>query len=430
MQTQVEKIDGNRVRIQIEVEPAVLDQALEQAYRKLVKDVAIPGFRRGRVPRRILENYIGREPVYKEAVDMVVPQAYQEAVAQENVAPVSQPEVEIVQMEEGQPFVFQATVEVKPEVTLGQYKDLVVERPQIEATEAQVEEQLRLLQQRYARLDVVEDGQVAAGDLVTMDFYGTVDGETLPGGNVENYTLEVGKDQFMPGFAEQLVGARPGEEREISVYLPQDDPNEALAGKKVIFQVTIKEVKRPVFSDLDDDFARDVSEFDTLNELKEDIRRRLYERAEAQAQDKMRQVLLDMAARNASLDIPPSMVQRQAEAARGELEAQLRAQGLTMEDYLSFIGISEEELRRRLAAEAEQGLRQHLVLEAIAAQENILVAEDELEQEIAGLAKNYNRSPEEVRRDLAEQGSLETIPHNLKIRKALDLIVAHSQIKE
>lgn len=430
MQTQVEKIDGNRVRIQIEVEPAVLDRALERAYRKLAKQVTIPGFRRGKVPRRILENYIGREPIYNEALDMVVPQAYQEAVAQGNVEPVSQPEVEIVQMEEGQPFVFKATVEVKPEVTLGQYKGLVVERPQIEVTEAQVEEQLRLLQQRYARLEAVEDASVAVGDVVTIDFRGTVDGQTFPGLDAENYTLEVGRDQFMPGFTEQLVGARQGEEREIRVHLPQDYPNESLAGKEVVFQVSIKEVKRPVLSELDDEFARDVSEFDTLEELKNDIRRRLRERAETEAREKMRQELAEMAARNATLQIPPSMVQRRVEAAVRDLEARLRVQGITLNDYLKLTGSSEEELRERYAAEAEQGLRQQLVLEAIAKEENIQVTEAEIEEEIAGLAKNHNRSLDEVRRELAERGALEIIADNLKVRKALDLIVAHSHQKE
>ncbi|TDA70029.1 MAG: trigger factor [Clostridia bacterium] len=430
MQTQVEKIDGSRVRIQIEVEPTVLDQALERAYRKLVKQVAVPGFRRGKVPRRVLENYIGREPIYTEAVDMVVPEAYKEAVAQGNVEPVGQPELEIVKMEEGQPFVFTATVEVKPEVTLGQYKGLAVERPQIEVTEARVEEQLRLLQQRYARMEAVEEGFVAEGDLVTLDFHGTVDGQTFPGADAENYTLEVGKDRFMPGFAEQLVGARPGEEREIRVHLPQDYVNETLAGKEVIFRVTIKEVKRPVLSDLDDEFARDVSEFDTLEELKEDIRKRLYERAEAQAREKTRQQLAEMAAQNATLEIPPAMVQMQVEAAVRDLQARLQTQGLTLEDYLKLTDTSEEEMRQAFAVEAEQRLRRRLVLEAIAREENIQVIETEMEQEIAGLVKNDNRAPDAVRRELAEQGVLDILEENLKVSKALDFLVAQSQEKE
>lgn len=425
MQTQVEKLDKARVALQVEVDPEQVDAALHRAYQKLVRQVNIPGFRRGKVPRRVFESYVGKASLYNEALDEIIPQAYQQAVEENNVEPVAQPELEVVQMEEGQPLIFKATVAVKPEVELGEYKGLEIEKPPVEVTEEEVTAELQALQRRYAKLVPVEEGEVVPGDMILIDFHGQVEGSSFPGGDGENYPLEVGAGNLIAGFEEQLVGARGGETREVRVSYPQDYAAGELAGKEAVFQVTVKEIKRPEYAAVDDDFAQDVSEFATLQELKDDIRRRLGEAKEEQVANDMRRQIVEKAVEQAVIEIPESMIAIQVDAAMASLEHTLKQQDLSLAEYLEIRKLKEEELREQYREGVIRDIRQELALEAIAKKENISVSEAEIEEEINRTAQKYHQDADQIRLDLGEAG-IEMVRKNLLARNTIDFLLAYA----
>ncbi len=430
MKATAEKLEKNTVVLDVEVDADRLTKAMDQAYRKLVKQVNIPGFRKGKAPRVIFENYVGKAALYNEAVEIVIPDAYMQAVKDTGVEPISQPEVELLQVEEGKPVRFKATVRVKPEVELGRYTGLQVTKPKVEVTEQDVESELKKLQERHAQLVHLEEGTVENGDIAVIDYTGRKDGEEFASGKGTDYSLEIGSKTFVPGFEEQLVGAAVGETRDITVTFPEDYPNDELKGREVVFTVTVKGIKRKKLAELDDEFAKDVSEFDTLEELKDNLRQKLQEAAAEQAKHQVNREAVRQAVDNAQVDIPEEMIDARVNEMVANMERRLMTQGLTLDNYLKYTGSTLEEMKNGFRDDAARGVKTTLVLEAIAKRENIQVGDEELEQEIARMAKQYQQDAEVLRKILEGQNQLDVVRDSLVQQKTIDFIVERAELVE
>jgi trigger factor len=430
MEVKVEKLEKNKVSLEVEVGADQVDKALAQAYRRVVQKVNIPGFRRGHVPRKILEMRLGKGVLYEEAIEILLPEAYAQAVEESELEPIDQPQVDNVHIEEGSPFRFSATVEVKPEVKLGQYKGLPVEKEKVEVSAEDVDKFLENLRERTATWRVVEEGEAEDGDLVIIDFTGYVNDEPLQGGKGENHSLILGSGSFIPGFEEQLLGVKPGEERRIQVTFPEDYHNKELAGVKAEFTVQVKEIKRKELAPLDDEFAKDVSQFSTLEELKEDIRKKLLETAENKAENKFREELVKQAVANAEVEVPETLVKRRVEAMVHDLEHRLQQQGIPLDAYLKYSEKTLEELKDEFGEVARESVKTDLVLEAIAKAEGIETKEEEVEAEldtmVAGIAAEEAKL-KELKQNLRESGHVDLITDNLIRRKTIDLLAAGAQ---
>lgn len=430
MRAHAEKIEKNTVLLEVEVDADQFAKAVEKAYRRLVKRVNIPGFRPGKAPRVILERHVGKQALLEEAVEIIVPEAYYQAVKDTGIEPVSQPQLELVQVEEGKPVVFKARVVVKPEVELGQYKGLEVTRPKVEVTPEDVDRELKKLQERYARLVSLDEGTVQKGDFVTIDYEGKVDGKPFEGGQGTDFTVEVGAAGLLPGFEDQLVGMAMGETKEITARFPDDYPNPELSGKEAVFTVTVKAIKRKELAPLDDEFAKDVSEFDTLEELKADIENKLKQAAEARAKAEIRQAVLKKATDNAQVDIPEEMIQSRLEEMIGGFERRLMLQGLTLEGYLQYNDLTLEQLKERLRPDAEETLKSMLVLDAIAKAEGIVPTEEEIEAEIKRMADDMRQEPAVVRKAVENQGQMDAVIKLVTREKVLQFLVERAKIVE
>lgn len=430
MKATAERIEKNTVLLEVEVDAERFSRALDQAYRKLVQKVNIPGFRRGKAPRFILERHVGKQALVDEAVEIVVPEAYFKAVDDTGLEPVTQPELELVQVEEGKPVVFKAKVVVKPEVELGEYTALEVSRPPAEVTAKDVENELKRLQNRHARLVTLEEGQVQKGDLVTIDYRGLAGGAPFEGGEDSNCTFEVGSGVFFPGVEDQLVGLALGETKEIATSFPADYPREDLAGKEAVFTVTVKGIQRKELSLLDDEFAKDISEFDTLEELKNDIENKLKKVAEEKANAEVRTAVVEKAVENARVDIPEEMVADRVEEMVRDTERSLRAQGIPLESYLKYLGITLEEMKEQFRPQALQNLKTTLVLEAIARKENLGPDEEEIQAEVEAIGKQVNQDPAVVRKALEAQGQLDGLKKRLLMNKAVQFLVDKAKVLE
>src|SRR5690625_4036945 len=337
-----EKTEGNDGVLTVTVDAEEFDKALDQAFKKVVKDVEIPGFRKGRVPRKIFEHRFGVESLYQDAVDIILPDAYMKAVEETGIEPVDQPEVDIEEIEKGKDLVFTAKVTVKPEVELGQYKNLEVEEQDTEVTDEDVENEIEALREQQAELVVKEEGEVEEGNTVVIDFEGFMDNEPFEGGKGENYSLEIGSGQFIPGFEEQLIGASSGDDVDVNVTFPEDYHAEDLSGKEALFKVKVHEIKEKVLPELDDEFAKDVDdEVETLDELKEKIKERLLEQKQLDADNQKREQVLLQASENATVDIPEVMVENELEQMLNEFQQSLQVQGITLEMYTQFSGQDE-----------------------------------------------------------------------------------------
>ncbi|WP_018085826.1 trigger factor [Desulfurispora thermophila] len=422
MKATAERIEKNTVVLEVEVEQSQFEQAVDRAYRKLVHKVSIPGFRKGKAPRVIFERFVGKEVLLNEAVELVVPDAYQQAVQDTGVEPVAPPELEVVQLEDGKPFVFKAKVVVKPEVKLGQYKGLEVSTPDVTVTDEDIENELKKLQNRYARLLTLEEGEVQNGDLVSIDFEGKIDGEPFAGGQANDYTLEIGSRTFIEGFEEQIVGMTVGETRDIKVRFPDDYGKEELAGKDAVFTVTVKLIKRKELSPLDDEFAKDVSEFDTLAELREDIANKLKEAAREKADAQVKQQVLEKAVAQAEMDIPEEMIAAQTEETMQNMETRLLNQGLSLDNYLQYTNSNRDELRARMREDVITSIKQNLVLEAVARAEGLEVSEAEVDAEINKMSERLRQDVAVVRKILEARGQMGAIKENLLREKALQFL--------
>ncbi|BAF58984.1 MAG: trigger factor [Pelotomaculum sp.] len=430
MKANAERIEKNTVLLEIEVDAEQLSQAMERAYRKLVKSVSVPGFRRGKTPRPIFERYVGKSALYEEAMDYLVPVAYFKAVEDTGIEPIEKPKVEVVQVEEGKPVLFKATVQVKPEVKLGQYKELELTRPSTEVSGEDVEKELVRLQNRYAKLVTLEEGTVEKGDTAIIDFAGRIDGEPIKGGEGRDYSLEIGSGSFVQGFEEQLVGMAAGETREIDVTFPENYKAEELAGKEAKFTVTVKEIKRKEIAPLDDDFAKDVSEFDTLEELRNDLSNKLKQAAENRAEYQVKMDAVTKAVDNAEVEIPEVMITNQLADMIGTLASRLSSQGLSLEDYLKYTGSTLEDMRASMMPEAERNVKTALVLEAIARAEGIKASDEEVDEEIKKMAAHYQQDPEVVRKMLEKEGQLKFIAEGLVREKTVKFLVENARILE
>ncbi|AGE23242.1 trigger factor [Geobacillus sp. GHH01] len=426
MSVKWEKLEGNEGVLTVEVDAEKVNKGLDAAFKKVVKNITLPGFRKGKVPRVLFEKRFGVEALYQDALDILLPEAYAKAVEEAGIEPVSMPEIDIEQMEKGKSLIFKAKVTVKPEVKLGQYKGLEVEKMDTTVTDEDVENELKRLQENYAELVVKEDGTVENGDTVVIDFEGFVDGEPFEGGKAENYSLEIGSGTFIPGFEEQLVGMKAGEEKEIQVTFPDEYHAKQLAGKPATFKVKVHEVKAKQLPALDDEFAKDVDEeVETLDELKAKIRARLEEAKKNEAETALRNAVVEKAAANAEMDIPEVMIKNETDRMLREFDQRLQMQGLNLQLYYQFSGQDEASLREQMKEDAEKRVRAALTLEAIAKAENIEVTDEEVNKELEKMAEAYKLSVDKLKELL---GSLDGVKEDLKWRKTVDFLVEHSKV--
>ncbi|MEZ0119598.1 MULTISPECIES: trigger factor [Heyndrickxia] len=425
MSAKWEKTEGNQGILTVEVDAETVDKSLDKAFKKVVKQINVPGFRKGKIPRPLFEKRFGVESLYQDALDMIVPGEYEKAIEETGIEPVDTPNIDVEQMEKGKPLIFKATVTVKPEVKLGEYKGLEVEKPDTEVTDKDVEEELKKLQERLAELVIKEDGEAEMGDTVVIDFEGFVDGEAFEGGSAENYSLELGSGNFIPGFEEQLAGVKTGDEKEIEVTFPEEYHASELAGKKATFKVKVHEIKAKHLPELDDEFAQDADdEVETLDALKEKIQKDLKESKEHAAKHAVEDAVVEKAAENAEMDIPEAMINTELNRMLQEFEQNLSAQGLNLELYYQFSGQNEEALRNQMKEDAEKRVRFNLTLEAIANAENLEVSDEEVDEELKRMSEMYGMPVEDIRRVL---GSTDGIKADLKARKAIDFLVQNSK---
>jgi len=425
MSAKFEKLEGNQGVLTIEVDAAKVNEGLEAAFKKVVTKVNVPGFRKGKMPRAMFEKRFGVESLYQDAIDILLPDAYANAIEETGIEPVDRPEIDVEQIEKGKSFIFKATVTVKPEVKLGDYKGLEVEKVETEVTEEDVANELKTLQERQAELVIKEEGKAENGDTVVMDFEGFVDGEAFEGGKAENYSLELGSGQFIPGFEEQLVGLATGEEKDVEVSFPEEYHATELAGKPAVFKVKIHEIKGKELPALDDEFAKDVDEeVETLDALKEKIKNRLVDSKKHEAEHHVRDTVVEKAAANAEIDLPAVMIDTEVDRMMQEFEQRLQMQGMNLELYFQFSGQDQNALREQMKEEGEKRVRVSLTLEEIAKAENIEVTEEEVEAELSKMAEMYNMTVENIK---AALGNLDGIKADLKVKKAVDFLIENSK---
>ncbi|ONK23794.1 trigger factor [Bacillus sp. VT-16-64] len=426
MSAKWEKLEGNKGILTVEVDEGTVSKGLDEAFKKVVKQVSIPGFRKGRIPRSLFEKRFGVEALYQDALDVILPEAYMAAIKETGIEPIDQPEIDIEQMEKGKELIFKATVQVKPEVKLGDYKGLDVEKMDTEVTDEDVENELKMLQERQAELVIKEEGKAEEGDTVVIDFEGFVDGEPFEGGKSENYSLELGSGAFIPGFEEQLVGVEPGAEKDVEITFPEEYHAEELAGKPAVFKVKVHEIKAKELPELDDEFAKDVdNEAETLDELKASIKERLTKSKEQEADQKLRDTLVEKATDNTEIDLPEVMVDNELQNMMREFEQRLQMQGMNLDLYYQFSGQDEEALRSQMKEDAEKRVRMNLTLEAISNAENLEASDEDVEKELQKMADTYNMSVEEVKKAFGE--NLDHIKADLKIQKAVEFLVENSK---
>ncbi|RLQ98022.1 trigger factor [Falsibacillus albus] len=425
MSVKWEKLEGNQGVLTVEVDADTVKEGLDSAFKKVVKQVNVPGFRKGKMPRGMFEQRFGVESLYQDALDFILPEAYAKAVEETGIEPVDRPEIDVEQMEKGKELIFKATVTVKPEVKLGDYKGLEVEKMDTEVTDEDVDNELKTLQERQAELVVKEEAKAENGDTVVIDFEGFVDGEAFEGGKAENYSIELGSGTFIPGFEDQLVGAAAGEEKEVEVSFPEEYHAAELAGKPATFKVKVHEIKGKELPELDDEFAKDVDEeVETLAELKEKIKNRLVESKKSESEQALRDTLVEKATENSEVEIPQVMIDAEVDRMMQEFGQRLQMQGMNLEMYFQFSGQDEEALRTQMKEDAEKRVRTNLTLEAIAKAENFEVADEEVEEEINKMAEMYNMSADNIKQAL---GNLEGLKTDLQIRKAVEFLVENSK---
>ncbi|MGN7453181.1 trigger factor [Paenibacillus pasadenensis] len=423
-----EKIETNVVAIDVEVGAEQVKEALDQAFKKVVGRVNVPGFRKGKVPRSIFESRFGVESLYQDAIDILLPTAYSEALKDTGIEPVDRPEIDVEQFGKGQPFKFKAKVTVKPEVKLGEYKGIEVPAASSDVTDEELSAELERLQQRHAELVVVEEGAAENGDTVVIDFEGFVDGEAFEGGQAERYSLELGSNSFIPGFEEQVVGLATGDFKDVEVTFPEEYHAENLAGKAAVFKVKLHEIKRKNLPALDDEFAKDVSEFDTLDEFKQDLSKKLQERKEKENEQARETALVDKIAAAAEVEIPEAMINTEVDYLLRDFENRIKQQGLNMELYYQFSGQDEAALRGQMRSDAEKRVLNNLVLDAIAKQESIEISEEEVGEELENLSKMYSRPAAELREIFERNGNLDNMKEDLKLRKTIKFLLDNSKI--
>lgn len=427
-QTQTwEKHEGNEGTLTITVPAKEFDTALEEAFKKVSKDVQVPGFRKGKIPRQMFEKRFGVESLYQDALDIILPHAYGKAIEETGINPVDQPEVEVEEIEKGKDLVLKMKVTVEPEVKLGEYKGLEAEKVETEVSEEDVNEQIESMLEQYADLVVKEDEEVKEGDIVNLDFEGFLNDEPFEGGKAEGHELEIGSGQFIPGFEEQLVGLKAGDEKDIDITFPEEYHAEELAGKPVVFKVKINEVKQKETPEFNDTFVKEELEgfdADTAEGVKESIKKDLEEAKKEEADFKLKESLVSQASDNAEIDVPEAMVTTEQDRMLQEFEQRLSQQGLNLELYEQITGQDANAMREQMKEDALKRVRTSLTLRAIADAENIAVDESDVEQEISKLAEQFNMPSDEIKKVL---GDLSVLEADVKNQKAIDFLVENQK---
>lgn len=425
MSLQVEKLEGNMAKLTIEASAEEFEAAVEKAYQKNKNKLSVPGFRKGKAPRKMIEQMYGKEIFFEDAANFVIPSAYAKAVDECTEEIVSQPTIDVVQIEAGKPFIFTAEVALKPEVTLGKYKGVEVEKADTTVTEEEVNAAIDKERESNARTISIEDRPVKDGDMTVLDFEGFVDGVAFEGGKGENYPLTIGSNTFIPGFEEQLIGAELNKETEVNVTFPEDYQAAELAGKPAVFKCTIKEIKEKQLPDLDDEFASEVSEFDTLAEYKEDVKKNLTEKKEAEAKNAKEDKVVDAIIEDAKMDIPEAMIATQQRQMADDFAQRIQMQGISIDQYFQFTGLTREAFLEQMKPQAEKRIKSRLVLEAVAKAENMEASEEEYKAEIKRMAEAYQMEEDKLTEMI---GSFEekSIKEDLCIKKAVDFVVENA----
>lgn len=422
MSVQVEKLEKNMAKLTIEVPAEQVEKAIQGAYLRERKNINIPGFRKGRAPRNLIEKMYGKEIFYNDAIDAMMPQAYAEALDECGEEIVSRPQIDIVQIESGKPFIFTAEVAVKPGVELGQYKGVQVEKAPVEVLDAEIDAEIMREREANARTITVEDRAVQSGDIVSLDYEGFVDGAAFDGGKGENQELTIGSGTFIPGFEDQLIGAQIGADVEVNVTFPEDYRAEELAGKEAVFRCRVNAIHVKELPDVDDEFAQEVSEFDTLDEYKADIKARLLKDKEEEAGKLKEDAVIGKIIENAKMDIPDAMVEYQTEQLMEDFAQRIQSQGISLEQYLQFTGMTMDSYKEQLRPRALKNIQSRLVLEAVAEAEDVQASDEDVEAEFAKMAENYNMEIDKVK-ELVGDAQKEELKKDIKIQKAVDLAV-------
>ncbi len=428
MSVQVEKKENNMAVLTIEVDEKTVEAALDTAYRKMKKDINVPGFRKGKVPRAMVEKMYGPEVFYQDAVNEMIPDAYDKALEECGEEIVSRPEVDVVQIEKGKPFIFTAAVALKPPVKLGKYKGVTIEKVDAEVSDEDVEEALKKEQENNARTIPVDARPVEDGDIIDLDFEGFVDGEAFEGGKGENYSLTIGSGTFIPGFEDQLIGAEPEKELEVNVTFPENYQAKELAGKPAIFKCTVHGIKVRELPELDDEFAKEVSEFDTLEEYRADIRKNLTEAKEKEAKEEKESRVIAEIVKDADMELPEAMVDTQTEQMLDEFAQRMYYQGLSMDQYYQFTGNTRERMLEQTRPQAEERIKARLVLEAVAKAEGIEVSDEDFDKEIEEMASLYHMEADKIKQDMSDRTKKE-IREDILVKKAAEFAVENAKEK-
>lgn len=427
MEAKMEKIEKNVVKFEIKVEAEKFQEALKRAYNKNVKNFNVPGFRKGKVPMAIVKKYYGIGVLIEDAVNFAIDASYSKVLEENNIIPVDYPKVDVITAEEGKEFVYTAEVTVYPEVELGEYKGLKVEKPSYEVTEDAVNEKLKEMQQKNARIETKEDGEIATGDTAVIDFKGFIDDVAFEGGEGKDYSLEIGTGTFIDTFEDQLVGAKAGDKVEVNVTFPENYGREELNNKQAKFEVLVKEIKIKELPEIDDEFAKEVSEFDTLAELKEDIVKKMEEENNNRAEREYEDAIIKAVVENAKIDVPEVMVEKEIDTMVRNLEQRLQYQGLNLEQYFQFTGTDEAKMREYMKENAEVKVKTDLVLEAVEKAENIDATEEELKEKAKEVAKMYSAEEDDKMVDLLMNGQRAALLADVKVSKTIKFLVENNK---
>ena len=428
MSVQVEKLEKNMAKLVIEVPAQEFEKALDEAYKKSRNKIAMPGFRKGKAPRKMIEKMYGASVFYEDAANIIIPDAYENAAKESGLEIVSQPEIEVEQIEKGTPFIFAATVAVKPEITLGEYKGIEVEKKTAEVTDEEVDTEISRVRENNSRMITVDDRATQEGDTVIINFDGYVDGEQFEGGKAEDYSLVLGSHTFIDNFEEQLIGKNAGDSVEVHVTFPDMYQAEELRGKDAVFYVEINDIKVKELPDIDDEFAQDVSDFDKLEEYKEDLKKKLLENKEAALEREKEEEVIGAIIENSQMEIPDPMVDAQTRQMTQEFAQRLQAQGLSMEQYMQLTGLTPQKMIDELKPQALKRIQSRLVLEAVAAAENIEVSDEDYDKEVERMAEAYNMEKDKLT-GLISDNEKEQIRMDIAVQKAVELVVASAAEK-
>ena len=428
MSIKIEKTENkNELKLEFKIEAKKFDEAIMKVYTKSAKYFNIPGFRKGKAPFNIVERMYGDEIFYEDAFNELVPPIYDKEIEENKLEVVSRPDIHIENMKKGEDLVFTAIVQTKPEVVLGQYKGVELKKVEYKVTDEDVNHELEHMQEHNARIITVEDRPVKEKDIAVIDFEGFVDGKAFEGGKAENHELEIGSNTFIPGFEEQMIGMKAGEEKDINVTFPEDYFSKDLAGKEATFKVKLHEIKEKKLPTLDDEFAKDVSEFDTLNDLKTSIKEKKQAQNDDRAKHETESLAIEAVSNNTPIDIPSGMIETEIDAMIRDLEQQLSYQGINLDQYLHMINKTRKEIEDNYKEQAEKNVKSRLVLEAIIKEEKLEASDDEVSAKIKEMATNYGRKEEELNKNEALK---EYLANNIKTEKAIDLIVKNAKIKK